>query len=40
MSSESTFTDRTPVVSGGSRGVGLALASGAAEYGANVGPPQ
>jgi NAD(P)-dependent dehydrogenase (short-subunit alcohol dehydrogenase family) len=32
----STFTDRTLVVSGGSRGVGLAIALGAAKHGANV----
>jgi len=32
----STFTDRTLVVSGGSRGIGLAIALGAAEQGANV----
>ena len=32
----STFTDRTLVVSGGSRGIGLAIALGAAEHGANV----
>jgi citronellol/citronellal dehydrogenase len=36
MSSESTFTDRTLVVSGGSRGIGLAIALGAARHGANV----
>jgi citronellol/citronellal dehydrogenase len=36
MSSESTFTDRTLVVSGGSRGIGLAVALGAAKHGANV----
>ena len=36
MSSESTFTDRTLVVSGGSRGIGLAIALGAAKHGANV----
>jgi len=36
MSSESTFTDRTLVVSGGSRGIGLAIAVGAAKHGANV----
>jgi citronellol/citronellal dehydrogenase len=32
----STFTDRTLVVSGGSRGIGLAIALGAAQQGANV----
>jgi NAD(P)-dependent dehydrogenase (short-subunit alcohol dehydrogenase family) len=32
----STFTDRTLVVSGGSRGIGLAIALGAARKGANV----
>jgi citronellol/citronellal dehydrogenase len=32
----STFTDRTLVVSGGSRGIGLAIALGAARHGANV----
>jgi NAD(P)-dependent dehydrogenase (short-subunit alcohol dehydrogenase family) len=32
----STFTDRTLVVSGGSRGIGLAIAQGAAKHGANV----
>src|ERR1700754_1822983 len=31
-----TFTDRTLVVSGGSRGIGLAIALGAAKRGANV----
>jgi citronellol/citronellal dehydrogenase len=31
-----TFTDRTLVVSGGSRGIGLAIALGAAKQGANV----
>ncbi len=31
-----TFTDRTMVVSGGSRGIGLAIAMGAAKHGANV----
>lgn len=36
MSSESSFVDRTIVVSGGSRGIGLAIALGAAELGANV----
>ena len=36
MSSESSFTDRTLVVSGGSRGIGLAIALGAARLGANV----
>jgi NAD(P)-dependent dehydrogenase (short-subunit alcohol dehydrogenase family) len=32
----STFTDRTLVVSGGSRGIGLAIALGAAKHDANV----
>src|SRR4029453_15172940 len=32
----STFTDRTLVVSGGSRGIGLAIALGAAKPGATV----
>jgi citronellol/citronellal dehydrogenase len=32
----STFTDRTLVLSGGSRGIGLAIALGAAHHGANV----
>jgi NAD(P)-dependent dehydrogenase (short-subunit alcohol dehydrogenase family) len=32
----STFTDRTLVISGGSRGIGLAIALGAAKHGANV----
>ncbi|MGZ5396734.1 MAG: SDR family oxidoreductase [Mycobacterium sp.] len=36
MTSPSPFTDRTLVVSGGSRGIGLAIALGAAEQGANV----
>lgn len=36
MFSESSFTDRTLVVSGGSRGIGLAIALGAARLGANV----
>jgi len=36
MSSQSSFTDRTLVVSGGSRGIGLAIALGAASHGANV----
>jgi citronellol/citronellal dehydrogenase len=36
MTSPSPFTDRTLVVSGGSRGIGLAIALGAAERGANV----
>ena len=31
-----TFADRTLVVSGGSRGIGLAIALGAARHGANV----
>ncbi|BBX69097.1 SDR family oxidoreductase [Mycolicibacterium psychrotolerans] len=35
-STESLFTDRTMVVSGGSRGIGLAIALGAARRGANV----
>ena len=33
---EALFTDRTVVVSGGSRGIGLAIALGAARHGANV----
>jgi citronellol/citronellal dehydrogenase len=36
MSRQSSFTDRTLVVSGGSRGIGLAIALGAAKRGANV----
>jgi citronellol/citronellal dehydrogenase len=36
MPSQSSFTDRTLVVSGGSRGIGLAIALGAAKRGANV----
>lgn len=36
MSSQPSFTDRTLVVSGGSRGIGLAIALAAAEQGANV----
>jgi citronellol/citronellal dehydrogenase len=36
MSSEQAFTDRTMVVSGGSRGIGHAIAVGAARQGANV----
>ncbi|OBB56704.1 short chain dehydrogenase [Mycobacterium sp. 852013-51886_SCH5428379] len=36
MSSEQAFTDRTVVVSGGSRGIGHAIAVGAARRGANV----
>jgi citronellol/citronellal dehydrogenase len=36
MSSEATFTDRTLVVSGGSRGIGLAIGLAAAKRGANV----
>jgi NAD(P)-dependent dehydrogenase (short-subunit alcohol dehydrogenase family) len=36
MPSQSSITDRTPVVSGGSRGIGLAIALGAARHGANV----
>jgi NAD(P)-dependent dehydrogenase (short-subunit alcohol dehydrogenase family) len=36
MSREQAFTDRTLVVSGGSRGIGLAIAVGAARHGANV----
>jgi NAD(P)-dependent dehydrogenase (short-subunit alcohol dehydrogenase family) len=35
-SGEPQFTDRTLVVSGGSRGIGLAIALGAARLGANV----
>lgn len=35
-SSNTAFTDRTMVVSGGSRGIGLAIALGAARHGANV----
>ena len=34
--SNAAFTDRTMVVSGGSRGIGLAIALGAARHGANV----
>jgi citronellol/citronellal dehydrogenase len=36
MPSQSSFNDRTLVVSGGSRGIGLAIALGAAKHGANV----
>lgn len=36
MPSQESFTDRTMVVSGGSRGIGLAIALGAARRGANV----
>ena len=36
MSQQNSFTDRTLVVSGGSRGIGLAIALGAAHRGANV----
>jgi NAD(P)-dependent dehydrogenase (short-subunit alcohol dehydrogenase family) len=36
MSRQSSFTDRTLVVSGGSRGIGLAISLGAAKQGANV----
>jgi citronellol/citronellal dehydrogenase len=36
MPSQLSFTDRTLVVSGGSRGIGLAIALGAARHGANV----
>jgi NAD(P)-dependent dehydrogenase (short-subunit alcohol dehydrogenase family) len=36
MTSPAPFTDRTLVVSGGSRGIGLAIALGAARQGANV----
>jgi citronellol/citronellal dehydrogenase len=36
MTSPSPFADRTLVVSGGSRGIGLAIALGAAKQGANV----
>ncbi|MGV0794327.1 SDR family oxidoreductase [Mycolicibacterium sp. XJ1819] len=36
MTSQPTFSDRTLVVSGGSRGIGLAIALGAAARGANV----
>lgn len=36
MSGQRTLTDRTLVVSGGSRGIGLAIALGAARAGANV----
>ncbi|WP_349268293.1 SDR family oxidoreductase [Mycolicibacterium parafortuitum] len=35
-SSQTSFADRTVVVSGGSRGIGLAIALGAARHGANV----
>lgn len=35
-SQQDSFTDRTLVVSGGSRGIGLAIALGAARRGANV----
>ncbi|MGV0837792.1 SDR family oxidoreductase [Mycolicibacterium thermoresistibile] len=35
-SADASFTDRTLVVSGGSRGIGLAIAIGAARRGANV----
>lgn len=35
-SQQESFTDRTLVVSGGSRGIGLAIALGAARHGANV----
>lgn len=38
MSSQSPFTDSTVVVSGGGRGIGLAIAAGAANRGANVVP--
>ncbi|WP_432246515.1 SDR family oxidoreductase [Mycolicibacterium sp. ELW1] len=36
MAEKHSLTDRTLVVSGGSRGIGLAIASGAARRGANV----
>ncbi|TFV56932.1 NAD(P)-dependent oxidoreductase [Mycobacterium sp. PS03-16] len=36
MSSQQALSDRTMVVSGGSRGIGLAIAIGAARHGANV----
>jgi citronellol/citronellal dehydrogenase len=36
MAEKHSLTDRTLVVSGGSRGIGLAIASGAARHGANV----
>src|SRR6476646_10998413 len=36
MTHGSSFADRTMVVSGGSRGIGLAIALGAARHGANV----
>lgn len=36
MAEKHSLTDRTLVVSGGSRGIGLAIALGAARYGANV----
>ncbi|BBY14863.1 SDR family oxidoreductase [Mycolicibacterium litorale] len=36
MPSQPSLTDRTLVVSGGSRGIGLAIAIGAARHGANV----
>lgn len=36
MPDDQSFADRTMVVSGGSRGIGLAIALGAARRGANV----
>ena len=36
MTHAPSFADRTMVVSGGSRGIGLAIALGAARHGANV----
>ncbi len=36
MPSQNALTDRTLVISGGSRGIGLAIATAAAKYGANV----
>ena len=36
MAAKQSLTDRTLVVSGASRGIGLAIALGAARHGANV----